>query len=74
MEKPILLHLSAANRIIRYVKGTLNYGLIYWKGLGDYMLAGYSGSDLVGNVENRKSTRRMAFYLDENLITWVSQK
>lgn len=35
---------------------------------------GYSDSDLAGNVDDRRSTGGMEFYLDESLITWVSQK
>lgn len=37
-------------------------------------MEGYSDSDLAGNTEDRKSTGAMVFYLNENLITWVSQK
>lgn len=69
-----MLHLNAIKRICRYVKGTLNYGLVYTKGRGNYILSGYSDSDLAGSIEDRKSTSGMAFYLDESLISWVSQK
>ena len=74
MERPTVAHLGAAKRIMRYVKGTIEYGLIYKRGSGNYILSGYSDSDLAGNLEDRRSTGGMAFYLDENLITWVSQK
>lgn len=74
MERPTTLHMNAVKRILRYIKGTLNYGLIYSKGTGNYLLGGYSDSDLGGNIEDKKSTGGMAFYLDESLITWVSQK
>ncbi|XP_074374211.1 secreted RxLR effector protein 161-like [Apium graveolens] len=74
MEKPIMLHLSAIKRICRYIKGRLHYGLIYKRGCGNYILSGFSDSDLAGSIEDRKSTSGMAFYLDENLISWVSQK
>lgn len=74
MEKPTTLHMGAVKRILRYVKGTLDYGLRYAKGKGNYILSGYSDSDFAGNLEDRKSTGGMAFYLNENLITWVSQK
>ncbi|XP_074360172.1 secreted RxLR effector protein 161-like [Apium graveolens] len=56
MERPTTLHLAAAKRILRYVNGTLDYGLIYTKGKGNYLLAGYSDSDLARNVDDRKST------------------
>lgn len=74
MERPTELHMDAVKRICRYVKGTINYGLVYTKGQGNYILTGFFDSDLVGNLDDRKSTGGMAFYLDENLITWVSQK
>lgn len=74
MERPTVLHMSAVKRIFRYIKGTLHYGLVYAKGTGDYMLAGYSDSDSAGNIEDRRSTGGMAFYLNKSLITWVSQK
>ncbi|WOG92244.1 hypothetical protein DCAR_0311507 [Daucus carota subsp. sativus] len=52
----------------------MQYGLVYTKGRGNYILSGFSDSDLAGSLDDRKSTGGMAFYLDENLITWVSQK
>lgn len=74
MERPTTLHQNAVKRILCYVKGTLNYGLIFAKGRGNYLLTGYLDSDLAGNIDDRKSTGGMAFYLDESLITWVSKK
>lgn len=74
METPTSVHLNAAKRIMRYVKGTLDYGLTYAEGSGNNLLTGYSDSDLAGHVDDRKSTGGMAFYLNESLITWVSQK
>ena len=35
---------------------------------------GYSDSDLAGNLDDRKSTGGMVFYLNDSLVTWVSQK
>lgn len=74
MEKPTMMHLNAAKRILRYIKGTLDYGLIYTKDSDNKVLIGYSDSDLAGNVEDGKSTGGMVFYLNKNLITWASQK
>lgn len=74
MERPTMMHQNAVKRILRYVKGTLNFGLVYTKNSGNNILTGYSDSDLAGHVDDRKSTGGMAFYLNESLITWVSQK
>ncbi|XP_074342841.1 secreted RxLR effector protein 161-like [Apium graveolens] len=74
MERPTVQHLNAAKRILRYIKRTLNFGLVYSKNGENTLLMGYSHSDLAGHVDDRKSTGGMAFYLNENLITWVSQK
>ncbi|XP_074337618.1 secreted RxLR effector protein 161-like [Apium graveolens] len=74
MERPTALHHNAVKRILCYVKGTVGYGLVYTKRGGNNLLSGYSDSDLAGNIEDGRSTSGMAFYLDENLITWVSQK
>lgn len=56
------------------MKGTLDFGLVYSRENGNNVLTGYSDSDLAGNIEDRKSTGGMAFYLNDSLITWVSQK
>lgn len=74
MERPTTIHLNAAKRILRYIKGTLEYGLIYTKDAGNNVLTGYSDSDLAGHIEDRKLTGGMVFYLNECLVTWVSQK
>lgn len=56
METPTSVHLNAAKRVMRYVRGTLNYGLTYTEGSGNNLLTGYSDSDLAGHVDDRKST------------------
>lgn len=38
------------------------------------VLTGYSDSDLGGQLEDRKSTGGMVYYLNESIIMWVSQK
>lgn len=74
MERPTEMHMNAVKRILRYVKGMIDFGLLYSKSSGNTVLTGYSDSDFAGNIEDRKSTGGMVFYLDESVITWVSQK
>lgn len=55
MKKPTSMHLNATKLILRYIKGTLNFDLVYSKNSGDNVLTSYSDSDLAGQVEDRKS-------------------
>ncbi|KAL8093109.1 hypothetical protein AgCh_035123 [Apium graveolens] len=74
MEHPTVTHLNSVKRILRYVKGTLEFGLVYTQRSGNNFLTCYSDNDLAGYIEDMKSTGGMVFYLNESLITWVSQK
>lgn len=74
MERPTIMHMNAVKRILRYIQGTVGYGLMYSKKSGNNILTGYTNSDLAGHLDDRKSTGGMVFYLNESLITWVSQK
>ena len=66
-------HLTAMRRIIRYINGTSKYGLWYSKDSND-CLASYSGVDWAGSVDDRKSTSGKCFYLESNLVSWMSKK
>lgn len=56
------------------MKRTLGFGLIYTRNNGNNILTEYLDSDLAGHVEDIKSTSDVAFYLNESLITWGTQK
>ena len=73
MENPSVEHLKTPKRVIRYVKGTLNYGLKY-KRSNVFELIEYSDSGYAGDHIDWKSTSGSVFFLGENLITWSSQK
>lgn len=74
MEKPKVEHLQAVKQILRYVKGTTEFGLRYERRSEGEELCGYTDSNLAGDVDDRKSTSGMAYYYNNNLITWASQK
>ena len=48
-------HFKAVKRIIRYIKGTTNFGLLF-SFSNDYKLVGYSDNDWGGAIDDRKST------------------
>ncbi|GKA44214.1 putative RNA-directed DNA polymerase [Tanacetum coccineum] len=74
MEKPTTLHFQVVKRILRYIKGTLDYGINYEKGSEFKDLVGFTDSDHGGDPVGGKSTGGMIFYLGRNAITWQSQK
>jgi len=73
MEEPTTEHLAAVKRVLRYVAGTLDYGCHYTR-KKDARLVGFSDSDLAGDIDTRKSTTGVVFFLGNNIITWQSQK
>jgi hypothetical protein len=73
MEKPTDEHLAAVKRIIRYVAGTIHLGCRYVKE-GEGGLQGYSDSDMAGDIDTRKSTTGVIFFLGKNPVSWQSQK
>jgi hypothetical protein len=73
MENPTTEHLAAMKRVLRYVAGTLHFGCCY-KRKKNPQLVGYSDSDMAGDIDTRKSTSGILFFLGDNTITWQSQK
>jgi hypothetical protein len=70
-ESPNAEHWQAIKRIVRYIAGTTDLGCKYVKGAHSELL-GYSDSDHAGDLEKRKSTTGVVFFLGGNLVTWIS--
>ena len=77
MSDPRQSHLLAAKRIMRYLKGTLGYGIIFphqTKEDDNLHLVTYSDSDWCGDLVDRKSTMGQVFLLSGSPISWNSKK
>jgi len=75
MESPTTEHWAALKRIVRYIAGTAEYGCTYVSNsFSDLKLLGFSDSDHAGDLEKRKSTSGVVFFLNGNVVTWTSQK
>ncbi|KAL5843259.1 hypothetical protein ACOSQ4_009217 [Xanthoceras sorbifolium] len=70
MENPTTTHFKAAKRILRYIKGTIDFGLFYSIS-NDYKLVGYSDSDWGGDIDDRKSTSGLVFFMGNTAFTWM---
>jgi hypothetical protein len=66
-------HWIAAKHVLRYIHGTLNYGLIYTTS-SDIKLHGFTDSDWARSAEDRRSTSGMCFSLGSAMISWGSRK
>jgi hypothetical protein len=75
MDKPTEMHFCAVKRILRYLKGTMSYGIMYKKNAkGQLNLVGWSDSDYAGDLNDRKSTSGYVFMLGDGAISWSSKK
>jgi hypothetical protein len=73
MQRPGKEHWVGIKRVLRYIKGTLSYGLVYSPS-DSFRLLAYSDSDWAGCVETRKSTSGYVSRLGNCTISWRSKK
>jgi hypothetical protein len=71
--EPRRVHLVVAKHVMRYLKGTLEFGLSY-NGDHDFKQSGYTDSDWDGSVFDRKSILGCCFRLGSAIISWHSRK
>jgi hypothetical protein len=73
MQEPHELHWKAAKRILRYVQGTITYGIHYAANCS-LDLIGFTDSDWAGDSIDRKSTSGYVLSLGSDPICWSSKK
>lgn len=66
-------HLALIKCILRYVKGTLDFGLQLHASTTDSLTA-YSDDDWAGYPNSRRSTSRYCVYLGDYLVSWSSKQ
>jgi hypothetical protein len=74
MERPTMEHQQAVKHILRYVAGTLDYGLHFTKAPDNARFIGYCDSDLAGDIDTSKSTSGTLFFLGNCLVSCQSIK
>lgn len=72
MDRATDTHWAAAQRVLKYLKGTKKHGLLYRK--GSHPLLGYSDSDFADDINDRKSTSGFIFLLNGATIYWRLKK
>jgi len=76
MQSPKVSHMNAVKRILRYLRGTCNLGIMFpcKKPRGEMKLVGFADADRCGDMEDRKSTAGHIFYYGKGLVSWNSVK
>eukprot|EP00253_Pinus_taeda_P007915 PITA_07915 len=73
LQNPRESHWKAAKRILRYVRGTIQFG-IHYSAKATPLLVGFTDSDWAGDPDDRKSTAGYVFTLGSGPITWACKK
>ncbi|CAL2254016.1 unnamed protein product [Prunus armeniaca] len=68
-----IVHFQLVKRILRYIQGTLHYGLTYSSSIPVSVFA-YSDADWAGDITTRRSTTGFVVFLGSNPISWQSKK
>ena len=71
--QPRRFHLIATKHVMRYLKGTIDFGL-YYDGNHDYILYGYIDVDCAGSVSDRRNTSGGCYCLGFAMSSWFSRK
>ena len=66
-------HLTAAKRVLRYLKGTQGYGVRFLE-VQEMKLVGYVDSDWGSSAEDMKSTTGFCFSLGSGCFSWSTKK
>jgi len=67
------VHWVAAKNVLKYQRGTLDYGLSYVQ--GDRVRSmGHTDLDWAGNAVDRKSTSGCFFSLGSTIVSWFNRK
>ncbi|CAB4021584.1 Retrovirus-related Pol poly from transposon TNT 1-94, partial [Paramuricea clavata] len=74
MSNPSKEHWIGIKRVLRYIKGTLNYGLKFQANGNHHELVGYSDANWAGDVDTRRSTSGYVFKVANSTISWSSKK
>lgn len=73
MHCPLDTHFKAVKRIMRYLKGTLSYGMVLRRS-ALLSLVGFSDADWGSDPDDRRSITGYCIFLGANAIAWSSKK
>ena len=72
MSHPTTTHFETTKRVLRYIRGTLNFGISFTP--VPLTLTAFSNSDWVGDPTDRRFTTGLLVFLGPNPISWSTKK
>lgn len=66
-------HWNAMKHTLGYLKGTLDYGISYYKD-SDLRPYGYVDADYAGEIDGRRSTEGHIFFVGNGPVSWASKR
>ncbi|GKV19874.1 hypothetical protein SLEP1_g30074 [Rubroshorea leprosula] len=73
MQSPSEMHLKGAKHVLKYVKGTIDFRVMYSRS-DEIKLLGFTNSDWARSEDDMKSTLGCCFYIGSGMISWCSRK
>ena len=74
MQRTASVHMAAAKRILRFLRGTSSDGIIYGKhGRREPVIVGFCDADYAGDEDTRRSTTAYVFMLGGAAVSWASK-
>lgn len=73
MHDPREPHLAVLKRILRYIRGTMDFGFHLYSS-NTTSLVGYTDADWAGCPSTRRSTSGYCVFLGDNLLSWSSKR
>ncbi|XP_050877911.1 secreted RxLR effector protein 161-like [Lathyrus oleraceus] len=71
--EPKMSHITQVKRILKYINGTSDYGMLYSHNSNPFLI-GYYDADWAGNVDDINSTSGGCLFLGNNIISWFFKK
>ena len=72
MSEPSTVHWQAAKGVLRYLAGTIDYGITFAG--SDTTVIGYGDADFAGDLDTRRSTTGYVFTMNGGAISWQSKR
>ncbi|KAE8727992.1 putative catalytic [Hibiscus syriacus] len=74
MHAPLVTHLAAVKRILRYLAGTVNHGLFFSPVDSRTLVSAFVDADWGANLDDRRSVSGYGVLIGKCLVAWSSKK